>query len=242
MELTVLVYNIWDGGDGRLDALASVIGSQEPDVVALLEATSESASALAGELGLELAFGQSNSIFDLHVAWLSRLPVRRAQNHRLPALAKTLLEIDLDGTRLFATHLTSRHEETAHPRDGEIRAILDVLGSYDEPHLLVGDFNALQPDDPIGAPPPGIEKRGEAAPGAARVVLPPLATAGYADCFRALHRYEPGFTYPARAPWLRLDYVFASPAMTAGLRECDVVTTNEARKASDHLPVVARFS
>ena len=143
--------------------------------------------------------------------------------------------------RLFATHLASRHEEHDHPRAGEIAAILRVLGRENGPHLVVGDFNALEPGDPTGTPPPGVERRGDALPDAARRVLAPLLRAGYVDCFRRRHPSEPGFTYPSDAPWLRLDYVFASTAAADRLLTCDVLATGAARTASDHLPVVARF-
>jgi endonuclease/exonuclease/phosphatase family metal-dependent hydrolase len=242
MALTVLVYNIWEGGNARLESIASVIRSSRADAVALIEATPESAAALADRLTMELAFGISNSIFDVHLAWLTREPSRDSRNHRLPALSKTLLETGLDGIRLFATHLASRHEEGDHPREDEIRAILDVLPLAESPCLLVGDLNALCPGDPIGTPPPGVEPRGDALPDAARTTLLPLVEAGYVDCFRRLHPEAPGFTYPAHAPWLRLDYAFASPALAGRLEGCDVIATEEARRASDHLPVIARFS
>ena len=239
--MRVLSYNIWDGGGERLPAIADVIRAERPDAVALQEATPEGAEALAQELRMELAFGEGDSIFDLHVAWLSRLPVRSATNHRLPALSKTLLELDLGRLRLFATHLASRHEEHAYPRLAEVLAILNVLGAVAEPHVLVGDFNALQPDDELGPPLPGVVPRGDALPGAARVVLAQLREAGYVDSFRALHPSELGCTYPAHAPWLRIDYVFASPELAPRLRACWVGSDGRAAAASDHLPVSAAF-
>jgi exonuclease III len=78
-------------------------------------------------------------------------------------------------------------------------------------------------------------------PGAPRPIIPRILAAGYVDCFRSTHPRKPGWTYPADEPWLRLDYVFASPAMAARLRACDVVATTEARAASDHLPLRADF-
>lgn len=244
MELTVLSYNIWAGGEGRLDGLAHVIGSERLDVAALVEVTPESAHALGEALGAAVVVGEGNA--DYHVAWLSRLPIRRSENHRLPELAKTLLEVEVvsrgEAIRLFAAHLASSHEEHAYPRAGELRAILDVLAkAAGDPHLLVGDLNALQPDDTVGTPPPGVVPRGDAAAGALRLVLEPLAESGYTDCYRACHPGEPGFTYPADAPWLRLDYVFAAPTMAARLTACEVVVGDIAARASDHLAVVARF-
>jgi endonuclease/exonuclease/phosphatase family metal-dependent hydrolase len=176
----------------------------------------------------------------LHVAWLAA-EIGAPVTHSLPALAKSMLEIELNGVRLFAAHLASRHEERVHPRPREVEAILGVLRRCRGPHALVGDLNALRRDDTLGAPPPGVVPRGDALPGAARDVLEPLAEAGYLDCFRALGD-EPGFTYPAEAPWLRLDYVFASPELAPTLRGAGVVATPDSARASDHLPVWAEFA
>lgn len=63
--------------------------------------------------------------------------------------------------------------------------------------------------------PPGVEKRGEARPGAERRAIRLLVDAGYVDCYRALHPEEAGYTYPSDAPWLRLDYIFSSPLLLA---------------------------
>jgi exonuclease III len=93
----------------------------------------------------------------------------------------------------------------------------------------------------VGIPPPGTEPRGDAVPGARRVVLAPLLAAGYVDCYRTLHD-EPGYTYPADAPWLRLDYAFASRELAPRLLGCDVVGGGLAARASDHLPLVVELS
>src|SRR5262245_47987377 len=165
MKLRMLTYNILEGGDGRLSLIADIIRNQQPDVVALQEANSQSnADTLARDLDMQIAFGEANSKF--HIAWLSRLPIRHEKNHRLGSLSKTLLEIEVAWDdvplHLFATHLASRWEEDAHPRVKEVAAILDTLRPLvDKPHVLVGDFNSLGPDDPVGAAPGSIEMRGD---------------------------------------------------------------------------------
>jgi exodeoxyribonuclease III len=234
----IVSYNVRDGGGDRLDLIAEVIRAQDVDAIAIQEATPFSAQALAEALSMASVFGEGNSIFDLHVAWLSRLPILGAHNHRLPALSKTLLEIRVGDVALFATHLSSRHEADVFPREREVAAILEVLATASRAHLLVGDFNALRPDDAVGRPPAGVEPRGDALPGASRLVLEPLADAGYADCYRSLHPTRPGWTHPAAAPWLRLDYAFASPALAPRVRCCDVIDTEPAARASDHLPLL----
>lgn len=215
MTLRVLSYNLREGGGDRLEGIAEIIRRQRPDAVALEEATSRAALALARDLGMELMFGEANG--EYHVAWLSRLPVLRSKNHRLAVLAKTLLEIEVvwagDPLRLFATHLASRHDP--HSPAEEIPAILDVLSHVaGSPHVLMGDFNALSPGDLIGTPPRGEKKRGEAVEGVPREAIRLVLEAGYTDCFRTLHPDDPGYTYPSAVPWLRLDYIFASPQMT----------------------------
>jgi exodeoxyribonuclease-3 len=239
----VLTYNIWNGGEERLGEIEAVIAGAGADAVALVEATSRpNADALARALRMELVFGEAN--LGIHVAWLTRLPLRRARNHRPALLAKTLLEIEVDADggplRLFATHLGSRHDP--RPPAEEMPAVLEAVASAaDAPHLLVGDLNALTPGDAVGTPPPGVEKRGEAVDGVPRLAIGPLLDAGYVDCYRALHPVAPGFTYLAWAPWLRLDYVFASPGLAPSLQACDVIADERAARASDHLPLRAEF-
>jgi len=104
-------WNIQEGGDDRLDAIAVVMRANKPDCLALLEADSLSnAEALASELGMTLSYGAANC--PSAVAWLTAQTPVNAENHRLPQLAKTLLEIELEWNgaplRLFATHLGSR--------------------------------------------------------------------------------------------------------------------------------------
>ena len=241
MAFTILSYNIQEGGENRLPLIAGVIRDLNPDAVALLEANSRTnAEALASGLGMHLAYGEANSAFA--VAWLSRLPIRRVENHRLPVLAKTLLDVDVvwedRPLRLFAAHLGSRHDLPQPEEEGPV--ILDLLRLVaGQPHLLVGDFNALRPGDPVGKPPKGVEKRGDARPGAPRRAIGRIVESGYVDCFRELHDV-PGYTYPADAPWLRLDYIFASPNLAARLTACDI-GGDEAKQASDHLPLWAIF-
>lgn len=251
MALRVLSYNIRMGGEDRLPAIANVIRRAAPDAVALLEANSrDNAEALAGELDMAMAFGEANSVF--HIAWLSRLPIQRAENHRHAALQKTLLEIEVRWEdaplRLFATHLSAGRAvddaELEARRAVEARTILDVLRPLaGQPHLLVGDFNALHPSDDIRTDKlshPGAERARRVA-GVPRQTIPQFLAAGYVDCYRALHSDTPGYTYRAHTPFVRLDYALASPELASRLRACDVVSDEETARASDHLPILVEF-
>ena len=229
--MRVLTWNIWNGGEGRLPAIERVLRAHDPDVVALQEANDPSAAErLAARLGMELVYGQANSAFA--VAWLSRLPIVRCQNHRLPVLDKTLLEVELEEALLFSTHLSAGRKKADEPRRvDEVEAILSCIGGRG--CVLVGDFNAVHPNDEIGEPPPEEE-----LDHVSRRPIELVLEAGFTDCYRALNPHARGWTYLARRPWARLDYVFASPRWN--VRCCEVVT--DAGLASDHHPVVAELS
>jgi endonuclease/exonuclease/phosphatase family metal-dependent hydrolase len=194
----------------------------------LLEANDRAkARTLAARLDMEIVYGEANTAFA--VAWLSRLPIARSENHRLDVLEKTLLEIEVDGLRLFATHLSAGRRRADEPRRiAETEAILHRLG--DRGDLLVGDFNAVHPDDEIGTPPPD-----EQLDHVSRRPIELVLEAGFADSYRTLHG-DRGWTYLAWHPWARLDYVFASSKLD--VHSCDVVESD----ASDHFPVVANFT
>jgi exodeoxyribonuclease-3 len=241
MTFRVLSYNILCGGNDRLPLIAKVVRAQRPDAVALLEANGQSgAETLARDLGMHLVYGQANSEFA--VAWMSYPSIEGSRNHRLEALANTLLEVGViwNGVllSLFAAHLIhGRTAADAHHRAVEVQAILDVLHLLaGQPHLLVGDFNAVHPGDPIGTPPLGEKKAC-----VARHPIHLILEAGYVDCYRKLYPDVAGYTYTSHNPWLRLDYVFASPSITAYLCASGVVTGREAKQASDHYPIWAEF-
>lgn len=243
--LKVVSYNILEGGGERLLEILNVIRDLRPDVVALLEANSRrNVAAIARELNMQAIIGKANSKF--HVAWLSRLPVRRSQNHRLPILSKTLLEIEVEWEgaplRLFAAHLAGG-ADPVHPAD-EMPVVLEVLRPLaGQPHLLVGDLNSLHPDDPVGPPPFDVERMQAAIDADPRRAISLLLEAGYVDCYRVLHPSSeaPGYSYPTCSAWMRLDYAFASPELAPRIQACDLVVGVTTDRASDHYPLWVEF-
>jgi exodeoxyribonuclease-3 len=218
--------------------------------VALQEANSRSnAEKLAHDLGMSLTFGEANS--DFHAAWLSRFQVVRAQAYRPPVLQKVLLEIEINWEgaplALFTTHLSAGRDRAGHERRlQEIHAVLDILRPIQgRPHLLVGDFNAIAPSDPVGPGRNIIKDDSSEDTAFSREVIGLILEAGYTDCYRTMHPdavHQPGYTYKLPNPWLRLDYIFASPEMAPRLYASEVIESEEAYKASDHLPIWAEFS
>jgi endonuclease/exonuclease/phosphatase family metal-dependent hydrolase len=246
MAFTVLSYNIMRGGEERLALIGDVVRSQKADVVALIEANDRTnADMLATELRMDLALGEANSPH--HVAWLSHYPLVCVRNHRLPVLSRTVLEVTVpvhdQPIHLFATHLAPIWEDVSTVRLVEADAVLDVLQPHrTDPLLLVGDFNALHPEDRVGTPPDRDVRDWKGAFRAPRHVIQRFLDFGLVDCYRAVHPKASGYTFPSDFPWARIDFIFASPVMARRLGRCDVVTGGKVAAASDHLPVCAVFA
>lgn len=198
----------------------------DADAVALEEANDRAAVERLGKaLRMHAYWGEANTPFA--VAWLSR-GAGRVRNHRLPLLEKTLLELEVDGLRLFATHLSAGRTAADEPRrNAEMEAVLELAGDAD---VLVGDFNAVHHDDEVGTPPPD-----EQLDHVSRRPIELALEAGFTDAYRTLHD-DRGWTYTTQHPWARLDYVFTR----LRVRSCRVVT--EAGGASDHFPVAAELA
>src|SRR5579871_2087637 len=191
--MRVLSYNILDGGAGRVGALYSVIASQEPDVVGLVEAEDEAVVAdLAGRLGMDFVWGPGNYKAS---AVLSRLAIRDSVNHALlrREMTKSFLEatvVDAKGVRwpVGVVHLHAQAlEADEQVREREVGKVLEVFGrhrSAGRAHLLMGDFNANAPGQKIepGKCKPSTreawEKNGSGIP---RRVVQRILDAGYLD-------------------------------------------------------------
>ena len=158
-----------------------------------------------------------------------------------------MLEIELDDLRVFNIHLRATHSNyTERGRMREVRAILGFLEARENGfHLLVGDFNTLAPGELLDMQKLPTRYKvlayllgGKATYRAIQIML----DAGYADCYRKFHT-DPGYTFPAWDPHVRLDYFFSRPEFIDSITNCRVVTDiDEPEKATDHLPLVAEIS
>lgn len=235
VPVRVVSYNIHagTGADGVFDPVrqaaalralgADVIGLQEVDVRwGARSRWLDLAGELGGRLGMAVFFAPVYRIGGraFGVAVMSRHPVSGARNHRItrlstqdpgrgpapaPGFGEVLVRVRGAALRVYVTHLDARPDPGVRAAQvADMRRIMARGGRGRGPHVLLGDFNA-----PPGAP-----------------ELAPL--------WRGLTDAEPGgFTYPARNPEKRIDYV----AVSAGVevRAAAVVDT----PASDHRPVVA---
>ena len=161
--LRIMTYNILTGGNhGRLGAIEAVIRMADPDVVGIEEANDiDACRMLAERLQMHCITGYSSGGY--HVALLSRWPITCWVNHGRPVFQKGLIEavIAVPGERLpwhvFVGHTTadfSRGYGAERSRVAEIRAFIDAMAHarrVGHPHVLLGDFNALAPNETLNA-------------------------------------------------------------------------------------------
>lgn len=237
----ILTYNVhrWMGTDRRIapGRIADVIASCEPDIVALQEVrvgrarsgAIDQAAAVAARLGMSLHFQPTIRVFgeQFGIAILTHHPARVVRSGRLPSLlngpsfekrSALWVAVTIKGRALNVVnaHLSLRSRERLHQAEALIGS--DWLGHPDcaDPAVLLGDFNA---------PPQSRSYR--------------LLAGRLHDAQLCNPNGEPQATFHTRAPVLRLDHVFVTPAVE--VVAAAPVRSPLARVASDHFPLMAEL-
>ncbi len=269
--MRVLTYNIhgWKGSDGRVDLprLARVIKSSQADVVALNEVfhpfvplgvTRPALDLLAEDLGMTAAFGVALTPNDAFAptasygnALLTRIPLLAHAGHHLTPIdgheqrglleGRVLLPDGRSNLSVYVTHLDHLSEAA---RAVQLTALLQwTTRDRAWPHLLMGDFNTLAPND--YAERPGDLDALHSVEWMHRMmaedfqVVPRLMRRGYVDAAGASEGPLP--TFPADAPLVRIDYIWVSAPLASAVRWCRPWQTEDTLLASDHLPVLAEI-
>jgi len=242
--MRIVSYNIRFGGGRRLPYIAGVIDELGPDVVLLQEATNPtSVDELARRSGLPHALRRPG----WSVAGLFREEPAAHRWHR-PSRGRGFLEVvpagedAVAGMRIVNLHLAaglSRRGERA--RRAQVENLVEWLGgAADERTLLVGDLNAVARGDlpRVAGMPFWLRMLLRFDGGIRTEVLDRLGEAGWVDAFRHLNPGATGFTLPAGAPQVRLDYALVPPAIVPHVASCEPVASSIAPLASDHLPLL----
>lgn len=222
VALRVLSYNIHSQRDDRA-AMAAVVRAAAPDVVIVQEAPRRfrwrrKSAALAEAFGLVVAAGGMLSLGNLLLASL-RVDVRRTWCQRFPLTpgrhlrGAAFAECALPGARfvMAGSHLSTDPGE----RVGQAALLRRELAAIDLPVVVGADLN----DNPGGA---AWQKMAHGLTDAA------LATGSQDRC-----------TYPCANPRYRLDALFVDPRIT--VVDYDVLDTPQARRASDHFPLLVNL-
>lgn len=249
--LTVLTYNVLNGGLSREATLEHVIRSAQPDIVLLQELSDgRLLERLAGSLRAACFLARGRGRW--HVGIISRFPIASAGTHQGMPLRVALLEASVvlptkQHLRIWGVHLMPYFGLPFEIwRAAELRTILGRarLGQ-DELGIIAGDFNAIAPGDEVLVRTLPLALRAVVFAHGGRVnrwALKALGRRGWVDCERRVHPDETGWTVKSDRPNARIDYVFASAALASRLRECSVMTDPpRVRDASNHLPVKAVF-
>lgn len=246
MSLRVLSYNIRHGGAGREEALIAVVRSASPDLVVLQEATQPH---VVERVARESGMTQWGSRPGQSLAFMSRGPLQHVAWHRPRVSRHAFIEVVPVGAawRLFGVHLSAVHAAwTERRRMFELRALLAAIARHQHgPHILVGDFNTLAPGEVFDASKLPARLRALVWLSGGRIrwrTIQMILDAGYRDAFRMLHPDIVGSTFPTWDPHIRLDYLFAPERCLARVPACDVIRSEDARRASDHFPLLAELA
>ncbi|MGI5243756.1 endonuclease/exonuclease/phosphatase family protein [Dactylosporangium sp. CA-139066] len=223
MSLTLMTYNIKNGGGGRLGGIGDVIAGAAPDVVAVQELRGE--PDVGAATGLRQLVARSWRGQPVGLLIRPELPVLAAGRIARPffhAAAWARIATPLGPLTVVSAHLFPYWGWVRRVEAGWLAAFVRRQGET----VLLGDLNTRD------------ERDGR--------VLARLARCGLVDVFRRCGA-GPGWTVPTTrgggagfpAP-LRLDYVLATPGVAGRFSECRVVTGGAAEAASDHYPLVAR--
>lgn len=231
-ELKVMAYNIHHANPPSkpefidIEAIAKVIKSSKPDLVALQEVdvnTTRSgvdldqAKELARLTGMNYYFepsmpyqggGYGNAI-------LSKFPIEKQFFHQLPAKGNSeprsvlIVQVTLPGNqkvKFASTHLDFKNDEITAL---QAEAIVSYFDKEKIPVLIAGDFNAISKSDAIQLMDKEFERtcQGDCPP-----------------------------TIPVNSPKKAIDFIFYKPQKAFVVKHHEVITE---RYASDHLPVFA---
>jgi exodeoxyribonuclease-3 len=248
VTLKVLSYNIRFGGGGREEALAETIVAAAPDLVVFQEATDP---RVIERLSAVTKFPYWAARRRHSIGFLSQKEIEYYEWHYPAGSRHSFLEILPAGTktRIFGLHLSARFSKWDERRRArEIRSLLDGIKRHQNGfHVLLGDFNALAPEDVLELQrlPTWIRAliwiSGRKLQ---RETIQFMLDAGYGDGFRRLHPDDKGYTFPTWDPHVRLDYVFVPKLFVDRLLKCEVITEpkERVRAASDHCPLVVELN
>jgi exodeoxyribonuclease-3 len=159
------------------------------------------------------------------------------------------LELSFRDTRarIFGLHLRAWFSKwSERRRTMEISALLSAIKDHQNgPHLIVGDFNALEPGArlEVGRMPHWIRAMvWLSGRDIARSTIQVMLDARYADAWRRLNPEGGGYTFPVWDPHVRLDYAFVPDRDVERIIACDIVHgAPRVAQASDHYPLLVEL-
>ncbi len=243
-------YNIFKGGEKRIDDIFTVIREINADIIGMLEAVSwqKNNSQIkkniqkSGYKFYKLAIANSK----YNIAILSKIPVyvRCIKNGFRHTLVQVLLkEGKYKGFCVFFVHLSPVSEED---RLKELEKVLEFVSKFPK-SIIMGDFNSLSPHDTYNKEKllsffknNNITKFGKE--NLCFEVISKIESYGLIDAMIYLGKK---FDYSVPTPYntdinhsmkIRVDYGFLSKKIIKRLCKTELYKTNISNLASDHYP------
>ena len=230
--MKLMSYNIFEGGEGRIDPLAEVIRLFDPDVVIVVEPWNEGLfHKLADKLHMDRFLADSSTNPHGSTGLLSRYKIKEAVNHapldgrltrsafhaivELPSFQNS--ECKIQNLPIIGLHLHARETLADEQiRLTELPALFDIAKQFHgRPHLLAGDFNAYHPQQIVDLSRVRPKTRARLAAQnneIPRDVVRTILEHGYMDA-HALHHGPEQFdtSFTTSHPAARVDYLFVTP-------------------------------
>jgi endonuclease/exonuclease/phosphatase family metal-dependent hydrolase len=257
--MKVLSYNIYEGaqarGSDQTTAVLNVIQAADPDVVGLCECTGfadNNAATLKKfeeELGMRAVMNRASS--GDHVALLYRKNVPIVEENcssvtMFHGFASIVISLSTIGrVAIIMAHL---HPRSSILRLAEAQNILSKA-TFQENAIVMGDFNSLAKyDQTANLNQLSLNAQARLFDSDRKLtgdVVDLFSTYGFVDLGAA----TAASTYPTKlfkkderdGVRLRLDYMFASPAISL-IARLSTISTPEAQMASDHLPLLCELT
>lgn len=250
--MRIVSYNIMTGGEGRADPLCEVLLAQNADVVALVEAEDPTVlERIARRMKMDYvqAIGNESGASAL----LSRFPIRDSINYAplRPGLSKSLLQASVTDRKGQPWHFGVVHlhhratDEDERKREAELEIVLQAfqpLRQQNQPHFLLGDFNANSPVQQIDLAKCKPSTREQAAANGGTIprrVVQRILNEGYADTYYLANPElaKTQGTFTTQYPGQRVDYIFAHSLPADRVRSAWIEYDRLATYASDHYPI-----
>jgi endonuclease/exonuclease/phosphatase family metal-dependent hydrolase len=243
----------------RLEVAKKVVSELNPDILVLGEADFNPKCLGYGKVEKVMDY---QKIFDYPFVFNNAVTERKGET----ILSKYSFEAESFAIELFS-HIKAKinlenkqfsinivHPYPRIPENEKAERIVPVLRKMKAPCILLGDFNALSPEDKYsieelteGFKPARGERAIENAKDAAQcLMIKEVIMKGLVDAFRVKNK-DRGDTIPTKGytPFknnfgdMRLDYIFCSKDIK--IIDCKVIKNNETDIASDHYPVFAEL-
>ncbi|MGI8738525.1 MAG: endonuclease/exonuclease/phosphatase family protein [Gammaproteobacteria bacterium] len=265
MTFNILRDGIGEGGDRR-ERIAALIARHNPDVLCMQEGGDD---ACWGGMADEQGFKHVQNIpGEFQPALFSKLPVKQTATHS--GVKYVYFQVDLGRFTLGVYSIHLMHWPPAEgERIAALRKLLALMQVQGDAFICIaGDFNSRARGEQgldFGVQRIAAFNKCVIGPEDWTRATDLMVMAGFIDCYQRKNQ-APGYSLhplidgasqkgtPIRKdqlirigdglmmpPVVRIDYVFANPALAERLTLCELDESDEALQASDHLPLVATF-